>query len=181
MDILIVSIDNATLPGILPECRACSYWEKSEAFSHGKCTEDEARVKAEWFERLLSGFGPCGKLLYIGDEPVGYCQYAPPADFPGILGYGDLAKSVDQGAVFISCLTVAQNHQRKGLGRRLLREVIDDVRSRGFRAVETFARNDSADNCSGPVQLYLSEDFTVVATEVYANGASLSLVRLPLR
>jgi GNAT superfamily N-acetyltransferase len=182
VNIRITNIDSHTFPDLFPGCRACLYWERPEMFGRDKGVPEEARAraKAEWFENLTAVIDPCGKLVYVDDEPVGYCQYAPPEHLPGVSGYGKLAAPVGRDAAFISCLTVIEQHQRKGLGRRLLREVLDDVRPRGFRAVETFARNDSTNNCSGPTQLYLSEGFGVVATEIYPNGSSLSLVRLEL-
>lgn len=54
-----------------------------------------------------------------------------------------------------------------GLGRRLLNEVIDDLRGRRFHSVQTFARDDSSNNCSGPTKFWLAQGFSVVATESF--------------
>lgn len=121
-------------------------------------------------------FNPCGKALYVNDVPAAYCQYAPPKYIPDISEYDELVKHVDMSGVFISCLFVPAQ-RRLGLGRRLLEEVIDEVSDRRFRVIETYGRNDSSDYCSGPTQFYLAHGFTVVATQVFPNGVSLSLVR----
>jgi len=178
MHIHIANIDRHTLPDIVLPCRACCYWECPAQCTRGRHTEEEARLKAEWFEKTAASFHPCGKLLYLGDESAAYCQYAPPQFLPGISEYAQLAPRVDRDGVFVSCLYVSPAHQRKGLGRRLLREVIEELRDRGLQSAETFARDDSANNCSGPTQFYLAQGFTVAATETYPNGASFSLVRL---
>ena len=164
---------------VLP-CRACCYWEYPECCTRGKHTDEEAQLKAEWFEEIASHFQPCGKVLYADGESAAYCQCAPPKHLPGISNYPGLASQLDRDGVFISCLYVSQKHQRKGLGSRLLQELVDDLTGRGVAAVETFARNDSTNNCSGPTQFYLARAFAVVATESYSNGASFSLVRLEL-
>jgi GNAT superfamily N-acetyltransferase len=175
----IANITRETLPDLFLPCRACCYWEYPQRCTRAKHTEEEARLKAEWFERTAKDFEPCGKLLCAGDEPAAYCQYAPPRFLPGVAEYPQLAPRVDSSAVFISCLFVpSPAHQRKGLGRRLLSAVIGELAERGFKAVETFGRDDDSDNCSGPTRFYLAQGFEVVATETYPNGASFSLVRL---
>ena len=39
--------------------------------------------------------------------------------------------------------------------------VIADLRDRGFKAVETFARRGFANNPSGPIELYLKKGFKI--------------------
>ena len=180
MQIRIADIDSRVIVDLVDPCRACCYWECPEQFTRGKHTEQEARLKAEWFEKTATHFHPCGKLLYADDRPAAYCQHALPRYLPGIAQYEALAGRVDREGVFISCLFVPTDYQRKGLGRRLLQEVIDEVRGRGFKAIETFSRDDSINNCSGPTQFYLAQGFTVVATETYPGGGSFSLVRRAL-
>lgn len=64
----------------------------------------------------------------------------------------------------------------KGPGKGLLDKVITDLRKRGFKAVETFARKDSANNPSGPIEFYLRGGFHV-EEEINSDFA---LVRLNL-
>jgi ribosomal protein S18 acetylase RimI-like enzyme len=179
MSVRIVDVDDTALQNLIGECARCVYWEHPDLFrkiSH----EEGARLKAEWFSARSAELGSCGKALYVGDEPAAYCQYAPPAYLPGQAGYPNMAAHLDRESFTISCLCVRAGYQRQGLGKRLLAEVVADLRGRGIRAVETFARDDSADNCSGITAFYLSQGFNVVATEVFPNGAHFSLVRLEL-
>jgi GNAT superfamily N-acetyltransferase len=175
MNIRIAGINADTFADLL--CRCCIYWEHNEQFR--KVTDEEAeKMKREWFEATSAIIGPCGKLLYVDDVPAAYCQYAPPAYLPCIRGYDTLASQADPNAIFISCLTVREEYRNQGVGTRLLREVIKECLERGHKAVETIARDDSDDNCSGPTRLYQKQGFTLVAT--WVPGAKLSLMRLEL-
>lgn len=64
--------------------------------------------------------------------------------------------------VLLTSLFIADIGARgQGFGRRLLEEVIEDLKMRGFKALETFARRGNANNPSGLMQLYLRMDFYV--------------------
>ncbi|MEM2057748.1 MAG: GNAT family N-acetyltransferase, partial [Thermoproteota archaeon] len=66
-------------------------------------------------------------------------------------------------AVLISCLFIAEKEYRgRGLGKLLLESIIEDLRKRGFKAVETFARRNNSNNPSGPVEFYLKNGFRVL-------------------
>ena len=179
MAVRISSVDGDTLGDIFEGCRSCVYWERPERFRQSAAGEG-ANLKSEWFETTAAQFDPCGKLLYVDDEPAAYCQYAPPQYVPGVSRYDGLARRLDKDGVLITCLCVSEKHQRKGLGRRLLREVIEDMRRRKIKSLETFARDDSANNCSGPTRFYLAQGFSVIATETYPEGGSYSLVRMEI-
>ena len=175
MNIRISDVSADTFTYLL--CRSCIYWESPDQFR--KVSDDEGeKIKREWFEATSAAAGPCGKLLYVDDVPAAYCQYAPPAHLPCVRGYDTLSSQVDPNAIFISCLTVREEYRSQGHGTRLLREVIDECKERGRKAIETFARDDSTDNCSGPTRLYLKQGFVLTAT--WVPGASLSLVRLEI-
>ena len=64
--------------------------------------------------------------------------------------------------VFLSCLYVVDKEsRRKGIGEALLRSIIDDLRTRGFNAVETFARRTNPNNPSGPLEFYVRNGFVI--------------------
>jgi len=66
-------------------------------------------------------------------------------------------------AVLIPCFFIAQKKYReRGLGKQLLQSIIEDLRKRGFKAVETFARKNNPNNPSGPVEFYLKNGFRVL-------------------
>lgn len=172
MNIEITSITDREFANLF--CKSCVYWEEPGQFRSISPEEGE-KIKAKWFEAE----GNYGKLLYADDIPAAYCQYALPERLPGIQGYGGLASQVDPDALFISCLTVIEGYRGKGLGKMLLEKVIEEAGKQGYNTVETFARDDSTNNCSGPTQLYLRQGFEVVANEII-TGVAFSLVKKKL-
>ena len=136
--------------------------------------------KASWILKTLKAFGNCGKILYADNTPTGYAQYASANGLPTTQGYGATKLgTAREGVAFISCLYISNHNFRgKGLGQRLLGEVILDLKTRGFNAVETFARESSTNNPSGPKQLYLRKGFTV--RERLEASPDFVLVRLDL-
>jgi len=164
-----VTIRNLTQKNIkdIPKpCRTCLYWETSTFSSKQLSQTEEAkneREKAVWLLGTLKEFGNCGKILYVDNKAVGYAQYSLPKRLPNTQNYGaKTLKTTEENAAFISCLYISNKSFRgKGLGERLFDEVITDLKQRGFKAVETFARKGSANNPSGPVELYLKKRFHV--------------------
>ena len=157
-------------------CRYCVYWEFPEECVDptGENQDSTMRRKADWLRRTSDLFGQCGKIAYVDGVAVGYAQYAPPEFFPNTLGYA--AGPASPSAVFISCLFIPQNQFRRlGLGSELLNAILDELRQRGFRAVETFGRKGRADNPSGPVEFYLRHGF-----RIYRDDAEFPLLHLVL-
>jgi GNAT superfamily N-acetyltransferase len=157
-------------------CKYCLYWEYPAA-----CVDPAADQKEEmlarkllWLRRTLKEFGNCGRILYVDGKGTGYAQYAPHGHLPNSAEY-DSGPPSDDG-VLISCLFIAQTQlQGSGLGNRLLRIIIDELRTRGITAVETFTRRGSPENPSGPVEFYLRNGF-----RIRRDGQEFPLMRLDL-
>jgi len=168
MEVQIADITEANLQDIPESCRACVYWEFPEEYEKAKeeKTETQKRLEFEekkrgWFVQTLKEFGTCGKIVYCNDKPVAYAQFAPSVRLPKINAHGSnpVGKPED-GVVFLSCLFVADSSIRgKGLGKALLINIVDDLRRRGFKAVETFARRGNPNNPSGPFEFYIKNGF----------------------
>ncbi len=143
-------------------CRYCLYWEQPEfhACATGK-QEGAFQRKLAWINRVRKEFGNCGKLLYLDNRAVGYAQYAPARYLPNAGNYP--AGPVSADAVLIACLFIpAQKHRANGLGSMLLQDVLDELRGRGVRAVEAFARKGNPENPAGPLEFYLGHGFHVL-------------------
>ena len=167
-----VSIKNITRNNVneIPEpCRNCLYWENPSVLEQSrqelqqKEKVEHAAMKVAWFLKTLEEFGNCGKILYTENKPIGYVQYSTSNRFPNIKEYGaKKLRTSEENVAFISCLYISEEKFRgKGLGKKLLNEVIIDLRKRCFKAVETFARRGSANNPSGSIGLYLRKGFQV--------------------
>jgi GNAT superfamily N-acetyltransferase len=132
------------------------------------------KKKLEWLKSTRKIFGNCGKIAYVNGEPAGYAQYAPPQLLPHSVDYNSGPPSDD--AILISCLFIPQKEVRgMGLGTRILRSIIDDLRKREIGAVETFARKGKPNNPSGPVEFYLKNGF-----RIHKDDIEFPLVRLDL-
>jgi GNAT superfamily N-acetyltransferase len=166
MKIVIKDITREKLDDIPEPCRGCLYWEFPEDFEklrQQKRPELAAERKREWFVKTLREFGNCGKIVYKNNVPVGYAQYAPFSRLPQASNYksGPTGR-IEEGTVFLSCLYVSEERERgKGIGMKLLNAIIPDLRDRGFKAIETFAGRGSANNPSGPIELYLKRGFEI--------------------
>jgi GNAT superfamily N-acetyltransferase len=181
MKIEVVNITEENL-GAAPEwdshpfsCKYCIYWEfPEECIDPAKeKREDVIRKKLAWFEKVNAEFGNCGMLAYAGSKPAGYAQYAPPRFLPRSAEY---RSRPGDDAVLISCLFIPNKRLRKsGVGSHLLQSLVDDLRKRGAKAVETFARKKRPDNPSGPVEFYLKNGF-----KVHQDDRDFPLLRLEL-
>lgn len=185
MKIEIRDINEQSFGDILPECRRCLYWEAPDKYGRDekgnpRVTEGEAiEIKQGWFERAGEMMGSCGKLLYADGKSVGYAQYGYPHLLEKVTEYTRELFSPGPDGILISCLYIQAGYQGKGLGTRLLQAVIEDLRERDYKILETYSRDDSANNCSGPTVLYEENDFKAVEKKKSGDG-TFSLMRLEL-
>ena len=169
MEVEIKDITESNLNDIPEICRRCLYWSFPEEFetvkteSGGKYKQELEDKKKQWIIQTLNEFGTCGKILYRNNVPVGYAEYGPSNRFPNIKAYkSQPIGKIKDGVVFLSCLVIADKNLRgKGLGEKLLDNVIADLKKRGFKAIETYARRGSPNSPSGPVELYLKKGFHI--------------------
>jgi GNAT superfamily N-acetyltransferase len=168
MEVRIKNATKSNLDDIPRICRRCLYWSFPEEFEKTKKTPSQYKQlleakKKEWILQTAKEFGNCGKILYYNDMPIGYAEYGPSNRFLQIMEYkSQPIGKIDDGVVFLSCLLIADKTLRgRGLGEKLLDNVIADVRKRGLKAIETYARRDSSNNPSGPVEFYLKKGFKI--------------------
>ncbi len=170
IEIQIVDIKEENLSDIPVSCRGCVYWEFPKEFEKTGQEREETQVnpaleekKREWFVKTLNEFGTCGKIVYSDDYVVGYAQYAPAQRLPQVGEYEskDVGK-IEDGVVFLSCLYISDEKLRgMGIGGRLLEDIMEDLRRRGFKAIETFACRSNANNPSGPMKFYIRHGFHI--------------------
>ena len=167
IEIDIEDIRKDNLNGIPENCRGCVYWESPDDFEKSK---DDPQKKAEleskkreWFEKTLEEFGNCGKIVNHNGKPIAYAQYASSARLPNTNSYESKpVGTLEEGVVVLSCLYIADEAMRsKGIGNQLLQTIIEDLRRRGFKAVETYACRGSANNPSGPMAFYIKNGFHI--------------------
>ena len=176
VDLTMENLKDAPEWGSHPfSCKYCIYWEyPEECIDPAKeKKEDMLRKKLIWLENTQSIFGNCGKLLYVNGKPAGFAQYAPPKFLPNSANY---PSQPNEDVVFISCLFIPQKEFRgSGLGRQILHSIIEELRKKGIKAIETFARKGNPENPSGPVEFYLRNGF-----RIYKDDKEFPLMRLEL-
>lgn len=167
IEIDVEDIRESNLTDIPEPCRGCLYWEYPETFKEGKkdrgkTLELEAK-KSEWFAQTMKEFGTCGKIVYYEGTPIAYAQYASSTRFPKIESYQSKpAGKLEEGVVFLSCLYICDKRMRRqDIGTQLLQNIIEDLRRRGFKAIETFACRSGTDNPSGPMMFYVRNGFHI--------------------
>ena len=159
MRVRIKDISKQNLGDIPSPCRNCIYWEFPEIFS--RVSRAEAfDYKKRWFIKALNIFGTCGKILYVDSIPVAYAQFAPYHMLPQTKSYDDY--QAEKNDIFLSCLFICEaKYRRMGLGSKLLKDIVSDLKIRGFNRIETFARRGSANNPSGSLEFYLKHGFEI--------------------
>jgi len=163
-DIEIEDINKSNLEDIPEPCGGCVYWESPAEFDQKKLDRRQFQArKREWFEKTTREFGTCGKIVYHDGKPIAYAQYAPRNQLAGAGRHeSKQVGKIEEGVIFLSCLYVMNKRYReKGIGEKLLQTIIEDLRRRGYRAIETVARRSEAYNPSGPVLFYVRNGFHV--------------------
>jgi len=154
-------------------CKQCLYWQTTDA--DVKTSENQAeKIRQNWLLRVQREEGISGYIAYADGTPVGFVQVASARYFPRLKEYTNATPNQD--AVLLACLYIPQKENRnKGYGTQILKNLIAELRQRGFKAVETFARKSSGENPSGPLGFYLKNGFKITH-----NDADFPLVRLEL-
>ena len=156
----IENVNKNNFQNIPNPCKYCLYWQTSGEFGEENLKPEMEKKKREWFSKVEKEFEGCIKITYSGGVPIGFIQYAPAKFFPHVKEYAAGPPSED--AVFIACLYITNKEARgKGLGTSMLENLIVELKERGFKAAETFARKSSEDNPSGPLKLYLKHNFKI--------------------
>lgn len=117
-------------------CSHCAFWETAEKLERtcgAACDTDRSR---EWFDRVTSEWGECGRAAFENDEVLGFVKYAPSMYFPQAATFP--SAPLDGRVPLIACLHVAPDARHHGLGRVLLLAALRDLVLRGEKRVEAF-------------------------------------------
>lgn len=141
MEVKIVDINSKNF-NLIPRpadrrynCQECFYWM---AKWDGKL--DLVKQKKKWFMRGEKKYGSLGKLLLWGkrQKSIGYIQFGPISEFEtAIIFYRDTAP-IPRNGWAITCVTVDTNYRGRGLAKRLIRNVLRDLKRRGIRTVDVY-------------------------------------------
>jgi len=139
-------------------CCCTAWWSDSfETFS--KRTADENRSHRE---RLFAEGHFDGYLVYADGRPVGWCQCGPIARL-GLLRRFHGLDATPPDVVGLTCFFIVPSARGRGLARRLLDDVLADLRTKPVRSVLAFPRagdgHEAGEVWTGPERLFTSAGF----------------------
>ena len=113
-----------------------------------------------------------GYLAYSGESVVGWCNTNKRTRYTTI---GEEGMPMQEDIAAIVCFLVAKPFRGRGVARRLLAAALEGLERDGLKSVYTFTRTDTddpAENCQGPLALYLDAGF-----EKIGERPGMALVR----
>ena len=121
------------------------------------------RYAAEMLERnMIHGY-----LAYDGDQSIGWCNAADMDSYAGFVPV--FARDITCGkTISIVCFEIAPEYRGMGIASAFIDRVCADAKSKGYAAVEGYARlSDQRDDFDfqGPYRLYQKAGFKEVARE----------------
>ncbi|WP_369056273.1 GNAT family N-acetyltransferase [Kineococcus terrestris] len=165
-----------TLPDLPKASRRCVWWELDEAAGRRAAEAGYPDFEKEaWVSTVLLQWGPCGRLVYVDEQAVGFVVYAPPEYVPRQAdAFPTSPASAD--AVLLTTGWIEPAFRGQGLARMLVQGAAKDLTRRGVKAVECFGGGPAAvggdgddrdahqhgDPCVLPAHLLESVGFTVV-------------------
>ncbi|MFM2105392.1 MAG: hypothetical protein RL338_424 [Chloroflexota bacterium] len=101
--------------------------------------------KLQLLTRGLGVAGSYAKVLLLDGVPAAYAQFGPLSAYPRASRLRELYPQLPDAPLpaVITCVATTADARGRGLGRRLVSEVCDDLAGRGFAAVEAFPEADA--------------------------------------
>lgn len=152
--------DREKLPSV---CADCIYWETATPLPPRCGAACDAEIARDWVRSVTEEWGECGRVAVEEGQVLGFIKYAPPNFAPQAWHLPAGPPLPD--AILITCMHIAPEARRRGLGGVLLRAALRDLQGRGERTVQSYAFARRADYDTAPmvgVEFLLRNGFTVV-------------------
>lgn len=166
------------LDDLPPPCRECVFWETAAGRRGPDPDRHHGRAgKQAWWQATQLEWGTPAKAVYVDDELAGYALFAPPAHLPRTRR---MPGTVDDDALLLAALWVADAHRGGGVAKTLLQAVLREAHRHRVGAVEAFGarglETGAGATCVIPEGFLLAHGFSVAAED-----AAFPLLRLDLR
>ncbi len=154
---------------------ACAAWWVPSWEGWGERTAEQNRS----LRRSLIDRGEYdGYLLYVDNQPVGWCQVGRRDRLKKLVVQFELVPDPDTWA--ITCFLILPGWRGRGLAGKLLAGVLDDLAARGVARVEAYPKRgaglDAQDLWNGPESMYVQAGFSVVREDAHRPVLGLELV-----
>ncbi|MDG6956755.1 MAG: GNAT family N-acetyltransferase [Nitrososphaerota archaeon] len=122
----------------------CAYYQRARPIppdeTRGWSLERRAKRNREDKVALVEQGRAHGILVYVGDDPVGWCQYGPREELPRIDAARNYkALGLGGGRLWrITCLSVDRAHRGEGVARMALAAALKSIESQGGGTVEAY-------------------------------------------
>ena len=102
-------------------------------------------------------------LAFIGERPVGWCNYGETTHLAGVMSRFKLEPAGQEGVGSVACFVIAAPYRGHGVASKLLDAAIERLRARGMRSVEAYPSRGGDDSAQaqyrGPLSMYLRAGF----------------------
>lgn len=158
-------------------CHCVAWWVGTWDGWGERSVEDNLALR----NRLLDAGEYDGYLLYVDDQPAGWCQVGPRDRLSKLAQQFHLAPDAQTWA--ITCFLIAPAYRRQGLAAHLLRDVLIDLRARDVQRVEAFPKRGAQlevdDLWNGPEAMFIDAGFQVVRDDATRPVLSIDLAGPP--
>ncbi len=123
-----------------PWCDACAYGTVSSGRTPSpRCGLPSGRVVKE---QLVKEGRAHAALVFDGAVAVGWCQYGPPAELPGIHHRKDYEAALGELPDYrLTCFFVDRKYRRKGVARAALHGALELIAQAGGGVVEAYPQD----------------------------------------
>lgn len=148
------------LHGTAGRCFCVAWWvETWEGWGQRTAEENRARRTG-----LIDAGTFDGYLAFADENAIGWCQALPRDRLLKVRRQFDLA--ADDATWAIGCFFIHPDRRRRGVARRLLGAVLDDLPDRGAKRVEAYPKRipnaDAGELWNGPETLFRAHGFVTL-------------------
>jgi GNAT superfamily N-acetyltransferase len=120
----------------------CMYWRlRNKDFESRKGRGNKNAMK-----KLVNNKEQIGIIMYLDNEPIGWCSIAPRENFIR-LGNSRILKPIDDKPVWsIACFFIDKKFRRQGYSVEMLHGVIKIIKQKGAEILEGYPNDPKIDN-----------------------------------
>ncbi len=136
----------------------CSAWWIPTWEGWTERTDEQNRI---FREELFKSGKFDGYLLYIDDQPAGWCQAGIRDRLIKLIMQYNLEPNPEIWA--ITCFVIRPEFRRQGLASYMLKVILEDLKARGVKIVEAYPKRtestESGEHWKGPENMYIRAGF----------------------